>query len=44
MESTVPDTKAIAATCAAATAAAVTQVAINQPGTGQASAQEPQNE
>ena len=44
MESTIPDTKAIAATCAAATAAAVTQVAINQPGTGQAPTQEPQNE
>lgn len=44
LESTVPDTKAIAATCAAATAAAVTQVAINQPGTGQATAPEQQNE
>lgn len=42
MESTVPDTKAIAATCAAATAAAVTQVAINQPATGQAPAPEPE--
>lgn len=44
MESAVPDTKAIAATCAAATAAAVTQVAINQPGTGQPPAPEQQNE
>ena len=44
MDSTIPDTKAIAATCAAATAAAVTQVAINQPGTGKPAAQEPQNE
>lgn len=44
MESTMPDTKAIAATCAAATAAAVTQVAINQPGTGQVPAPEQQNE
>ena len=42
VESTMPDTKAIAATCAAATAAAVTQVAINQPGTGQAPAPEPE--
>lgn len=44
VESTVPDTKAIAATCAAATAAAVTQVAINQPSTGQPPAPEQQNE
>ena len=44
MDSTIPDTKAFAATCAAATAAAVTQVAINQPGTGKPAAQEPQNE
>ena len=44
VESTIPDTQAIAATCAAATAAAVTQVAINQPGTGQAPAPEQQNE
>lgn len=44
LESTVPDTKAIAAACAAATAAAVTQVAINQPGTGQPPAPEQQNE
>ncbi|WP_295761181.1 hypothetical protein [uncultured Oscillibacter sp.] len=44
LESAVPDTKAIAATCAAATAAAVTQVAINQPATGQAPAPEQQNE
>ena len=44
LESTVPDTKAIAAACAAATAAAVTQVSINQPGTGQTTTPEQQNE